>query len=75
MGLPEWAGLWLVIDGSGVARQSCFTSRNELFKVDMATDRNEKAGQREGGVDRIMRNVCGYEERTNRSDRTDKDKS
>lgn len=38
LGLAEWAGPQLVIDGSGVARQSRFTSHDWLFKVDMATD-------------------------------------
>ncbi|GAA6066475.1 diacylglycerol kinase theta [Tachysurus ichikawai] len=38
LGLPEWAGLRVMIEGSGVARQSRLTSRDRMFKVDMATD-------------------------------------
>lgn len=44
LGLVKWAGPQLVMDGSGVARQSRFTSHDRLFEVDMATDGNGRWG-------------------------------
>lgn len=50
--MAGWAGLWLAIDSSGVARQNHFTSRDRLFRVDMATDGNEGGREGEGAVDK-----------------------
>lgn len=51
LGLPEWAGLRVMIEGSGVARQSRLTSRDRMFKVDMATDGSTNGkGEGRGGL-------------------------